>query len=75
MVQLFLTQVCDYCDYGVPKDRLHRGFVVYRDPGEAREPRLIVAQSRFVSNTGRHCVKTCKLQVYTGAGIVVFFRA
>jgi hypothetical protein len=30
MVQLFLTTACDYCDYGVPKDSLHRGFIVYR---------------------------------------------
>ena len=30
MVQLFLTQACDYCDYGVPKEKLHRGFIVYQ---------------------------------------------
>lgn len=30
MVQLFLTQACDHCDYGVPKERLHRGFIVFR---------------------------------------------
>lgn len=40
MVQLFLTQACDHCDYGVPKERLHRGFVVYRganDTGTCEE--------------------------------------
>ena len=40
MVQLFLTQACDYCDYGVPKERLHRGFIVYRvaaDSGSCEE--------------------------------------
>jgi len=40
MVQLFLTQACDYCDYGVPKERLHRGFIVYRgiaDSGQCEE--------------------------------------
>jgi hypothetical protein len=31
MVQLFLTQACDYCDYGPAKDTLHRGFIVFRD--------------------------------------------
>lgn len=30
MTQLFLTQACDYCDYGVPKEKLHLGFVVYQ---------------------------------------------
>lgn len=34
MIQLFLTQACDHCDYGVPKERLHRGFVVYRGANE-----------------------------------------
>lgn len=29
MVQLFLTCACDYCDYGVPKEKLHRGFIVH----------------------------------------------
>lgn len=31
MTQLFFSQACDYCDYGVPLERLHRGFVVYRN--------------------------------------------
>lgn len=34
MVQLFLSQACDHCDFGVPKERLHRGFVVYRKPAD-----------------------------------------
>lgn len=34
MVQLFLSQACDYCDYGVPKEKLHVGFVVYRSDRE-----------------------------------------
>lgn len=36
MVQIFLSQACDYCDYGLPKDKLHLGFIVYRqpDPGD-----------------------------------------
>jgi hypothetical protein len=39
MVQLFLTMACDYCDYGVPKEKLHRGFIVYRaaTPGAASD--------------------------------------
>lgn len=39
MVELFLSQACDHCDYGVPKERLHRGFVVYRgaDDGHCEE--------------------------------------
>jgi hypothetical protein len=28
MNQLFYSQACDYCDYGVPKESLHRGFSV-----------------------------------------------
>jgi hypothetical protein len=32
MVKIFLSQACDHCDYGIPKDRLHRGFIVYRAP-------------------------------------------
>jgi len=32
MKQIFLTVACDYCDFGIPKERLHRGFVVYRGP-------------------------------------------
>lgn len=31
MTQLFLSQACDHCDYGVTKDRLHRGFIVHRE--------------------------------------------
>lgn len=34
MVKIFLTQACDHCDYGVPKDRLHHGFIVYRPRAE-----------------------------------------
>jgi hypothetical protein len=30
MTQLFLSTACDYCDFGVPKERLHRGFLVHR---------------------------------------------
>lgn len=33
MVQLFLTTACDYCDYGVSEDKLHKGYIVFR--GEA----------------------------------------
>ena len=29
MTQLFLSTACDYCDFGVPKERLHRGFVLF----------------------------------------------
>jgi hypothetical protein len=36
MVQLFLTQACDHCDYGVARERLHRGFIVFR--GGPEEP-------------------------------------
>lgn len=35
MVQLFLSQACDYCDYGVPKEKLHRGFIVYMRRSDA----------------------------------------
>lgn len=31
MTQLFFSQACDYCEYGFPPDRLHRGFIVYRE--------------------------------------------
>ena len=34
MTQIFLSQACDHCDYGVPKDRMHRGYVVYRGDTE-----------------------------------------
>lgn len=40
MVQLFLSQKCDYCDYGLPLERLHRGFIVFRQmqgPGVREE--------------------------------------
>jgi hypothetical protein len=30
MTALFVTQVCDYCDYGPAVDKLYCGFVVYR---------------------------------------------
>jgi hypothetical protein len=29
MTQLFLSVACDHCDYGVPKERLHVGFVLH----------------------------------------------
>lgn len=29
MVQLFLSEACDHCDFGPPKEKLHTGFVVY----------------------------------------------
>lgn len=29
MVSLFLSLACDHCDFGVPENKLHRGFVVY----------------------------------------------
>lgn len=29
MTALFLTTACDYCDYGVAPDKLHRGFIVF----------------------------------------------
>ena len=38
MVQLFLSMACDHCDYGVAKDRLHRGYVVYRGSTEGVAP-------------------------------------
>jgi hypothetical protein len=44
MVQLFLTQACDHCDYGIPKDRLHRGFIVAQgvvDPAEERHEEYV----------------------------------
>jgi len=44
MVSLFLTQACDYCDYGVPKERLHRGFIVC-------QPDLQIPQDEYVFRT------------------------
>jgi hypothetical protein len=29
MVQLFLTQACDYCDYGPKKETLFMGYIAY----------------------------------------------
>lgn len=29
MTQLFLSEVCDHCDFGPPETALHRGFVVW----------------------------------------------
>jgi hypothetical protein len=29
MVPLFVTEVCDACDFGVTKEKLFRGFIVY----------------------------------------------
>lgn len=40
MAQLFLTAACDYCDFGVPQERLHRGYIVNRgadDDGKQEE--------------------------------------
>lgn len=58
MVSLFLSQVCDYCDYGIPEDKLHRGFIVYRLDSDATFPReeyvfrtrMDVARWRSASN-------------------------
>jgi hypothetical protein len=47
MVQLFLTQACDYCDYGLPRDRLHRGFIVYRPEAEPRGREEYVFRTRM----------------------------
>ena len=47
MVQLFLSQACDHCDYGVPKERLHRGFVVHRDASEAGSCEEYVFRTRM----------------------------
>jgi hypothetical protein len=47
MVQLFLSQACDHCDYGVPKDRLHRGFVVHRGAGDAPNCEEYVFRTRM----------------------------
>jgi len=47
MVQLFLTQACDYCDYGLPKERLHRGFIVHRSTGEAGSREEYVFRTRM----------------------------
>jgi len=68
MVQLFLTQVCDYCDYGIPKERLHRGFVVYRDPGEARSREEYVFRTRLDAERWRTAAgrEECEIvQVYS----------
>lgn len=29
MAALFLSTACDHCDFGVPKERLHKGYVVF----------------------------------------------
>lgn len=39
MAPLFTTQACDYCDFGVAKDKLHSGFVVYNDNPNDPPPR------------------------------------
>lgn len=47
MVQLFLTQACDYCDYGLPKERLHRGFIVHRNNAESGSREEYVFRTRM----------------------------
>ena len=47
MVQLFLTQACDYCDYGVPKDKLHRGFIVYKAEADSSNCEEYVFRTRM----------------------------
>lgn len=31
MLALFLSTACDHCDYGPAREKLHRGYIVYRE--------------------------------------------
>lgn len=63
MVQLFLTEACDYCDYGPPQAKLHKGFIVMRptdgDPFEEYVFRTKVDAERWRTAAGR---ESCEIR-------------
>jgi hypothetical protein len=58
MSALFLSTACDYCDFGVPKERLHKGYVVY-GPGSAFTEEYVFKThadaERWREMAGRQC--------------------
>jgi hypothetical protein len=63
MVALFLTQRCDWCDFGPELWRMHRGFVVYADPDCA----LAECEQRSCSYVFRTVADATTWQAMSGA--------
>jgi hypothetical protein len=51
MTQLFLTQACDHCDYGVDRACVHRGYLIRGDVDPAEDAEDGVLATAYVFRT------------------------